>query len=67
MARCEGFAGCEIGGAEGALQHHGAAVRERDDAARLLRYLHLEIEPARDVVERCGEPAVHRADPHGRL
>ena len=59
VARRERFAGVEIGGAEGALQHDLAAMRDRDDAARLLRGLHLEFEPARDVVERGGEPAVH--------
>src|SRR5262249_1203692 len=63
VARRQRFASVEIGEAEGALQHDLAAMRDCDDATRLLRGLHLKIDPARDVVKRGGEPAVHRSAP----
>ncbi len=59
MARRQLFAGIEIGGAERAFEHDLVAMGDRDDAAGLLGSLHLEFDPARDVVERGFEPAVH--------
>src|SRR5215213_2019010 len=59
MARSERFAGVQIGKSERALQHHLVAIRNRDQAARLLRGGHLEFEPLRDVAESGFEPAIH--------
>src|SRR3954452_5388275 len=52
VSRGERFAAVEIGMTEGVFEHDLVTTRDRDDAAWLLRGLHLEFEPARDVVER---------------
>ena len=53
VARGQLFARDEIGVAERMLGHDLAAVRDRDDAAGLLRRPHLKFDPAADVIDRA--------------
>ena len=46
------LAGCEFG-------DDLAAMRDRDDAAGLLRALHLEIDPAAEIPDRVSDPRLH--------
>ena len=66
MARREGGALGQIGVAERLLQDDPVLVRDGDHAARLLGHAHLEVHPARDVVEGRGEPFLHGTDPDRR-
>ena len=43
--------------AERGLEDQSAPVRDRDRAARLFGQPHLVLDPARQVVERRGQPA----------
>ena len=59
VARGQLFAGFEIGVAERMFGDDLAAIRDRDDAAGLLRRPHLKLEPTADIVDRGLLPGFH--------
>jgi hypothetical protein len=59
MPRGKRYAPGQIGVTERLLEDDPVLVRDDDHAARLLRHPHLEIDPARDVVESRLEPFLH--------
>jgi hypothetical protein len=63
MARREALALDEVGAPERQLEDDAVLVRDGHQAARLLGGPHLELQPARDVVERSLQPFLHRGGP----
>jgi hypothetical protein len=59
VARGQLFAGDEVGRPEGVFGNDLAAMRDRDDAAGLLRGPQLKFDPAADVVCRELQPRLH--------
>lgn len=60
VARRQRLAGCKIGAAERSFQHDLALAGDRDRATGLVMEPALEFEPACDIVERGGQPGLHR-------
>jgi hypothetical protein len=57
MARRQGHPGPQIGAAERGFEDELTSMRDGDHAAGLLEEPHLELDPARNVLERAGKPA----------
>src|SRR5439155_18362519 len=63
VPRRELFAGRQTGLAEGELGDDLAAICYGDDAAGLLRALHLEFDPAAEISDRVRYPRLHAPSP----
>jgi hypothetical protein len=65
VARRQRDIAAKIGMADGEIEHYLAPMRNGDGAAGLLRLPHLELKPARDIVQRRADPFFHGLLPDG--